>query len=107
MFMAIPHYPYLLLKTLGPHGILSLRGDLKGAFDCNIQAIQIAVKAQATDSREEITTVVAQMNLEELEILAKKPCIVAPPKEADVKKIDLGISDSEKMVTISAHLLTK
>jgi hypothetical protein len=47
------------------------------------------------------------MNLEELEILAKKPCILAPPKEADVKKIDLGISDSEKTATIGAHLSTK
>ena len=28
-FMAIPHYPYLLLKMPGPHGVLSLRGDLK------------------------------------------------------------------------------
>jgi hypothetical protein len=35
-FMAIPHYPYLLLKMLGPHGILSLRGNLKRAFDCDI-----------------------------------------------------------------------
>jgi hypothetical protein len=44
-FMAIPHYPYLLLKMLGPHRILLLRGDLKHAFDCNIQAIQITAKA--------------------------------------------------------------
>jgi hypothetical protein len=43
-FMAIPHYPYLLLKMLGPHGILSLRGNLKCVFDCDIQAIQIAAK---------------------------------------------------------------
>jgi hypothetical protein len=35
-FMAIPHYPYLLLKMPGPHEILSLRGDLKRAFDCDI-----------------------------------------------------------------------
>jgi hypothetical protein len=47
------------------------------------------------------------MNPEKLEILAKKPCILAPPKEADVKKIDLGTSDLEKMATISAHLLAK
>jgi hypothetical protein len=33
-FMAIPYYPYLLLNMPGPHGILSLRGDLKCAFDC-------------------------------------------------------------------------
>jgi hypothetical protein len=44
----------------GPHGILSLQGDLKRAFDCDLQAIQIVAKVQAADDREEITTVVAQ-----------------------------------------------
>jgi hypothetical protein len=44
-FMAIPHYPYLLLKMPRPNGVLSVRGDLKRAFDCNVQAIQIAAKA--------------------------------------------------------------
>jgi hypothetical protein len=78
--MAIPHYPYLLLKMLGPHGILFLRGDLKRAFNCDIQAIQIIAKVQAADGREELSTVTARMNLKELEILAKKPCILAPPK---------------------------
>jgi hypothetical protein len=61
-FMAIPHYPYLQLKMPGPHGILSLWGNLKRAFDCDIQAIQIIAKTQATNGREEITTVAAQMN---------------------------------------------
>jgi hypothetical protein len=77
-FMAIPHYSYLLLKMLGPHGILSLRGNLKRSFDYDIQAIQITAKTQAADGREEITTVAAQMKPEELEIPAKKPCILAP-----------------------------
>jgi hypothetical protein len=57
---------------LGPHRVLSLRGNLKRAFDCDIQAIQIVVKTQVADGREEITTIAAQMNLEELEIPAKK-----------------------------------
>jgi hypothetical protein len=43
----------------------------------------------------------------ELEILAKKPSILAPPKEANVKKIDLGTGDPEKTATISAHLSAK
>jgi hypothetical protein len=80
---------------------------LKRAFDCDIQAIQIAAKTQVADGREKITTIAAQMNPEELEILAKKPSIVAPQKEADVKKIDLGTGDPEKTVTISAHLSAK
>jgi hypothetical protein len=106
-FMAIPHYPYLLLKMPGPHGILSLRGDLKRAFDCDIQAIQIIAKAHAANGREEITTVAAQINPKELEIPSKKPYILAPQKEADIKKIDLGTGDPEKTATISAHLSAK
>jgi hypothetical protein len=47
-------------------------------------------KAQAASGREEIATIAVEMNLEELEILAKRPSILAPPKEADVKQIDLG-----------------
>jgi hypothetical protein len=54
---------------------------LKRAFDCDIQAIQIVVKTQVADGREEITTVAAQINPEELEIPAKKPCILAPQKK--------------------------
>jgi hypothetical protein len=83
-FKAIPHYPYLLLKMLGPNGVLSLRGDLKHAFDCDVQAIQIASKAQAANGREEIATIAVEMNLEELEILAKRPSILAPRRRPSV-----------------------
>jgi hypothetical protein len=47
------------------------------------------------------------MNLEELEIPTKRPSILAPPKEADIKQIDLGTGDPSKTVTISAHLSAK
>ena len=56
-FKAIPHYLYLLLKMPGPNGVLSLQGDLKRAFDYDVQAIQIAAKAQAADGRKEIATI--------------------------------------------------
>jgi hypothetical protein len=105
--LAIPHYPYLLLKMPGPHGVLSLRGNLKCGFDCDIQAIQIAAKTQAADDREEITTIAAQTNPEELELPIKKSSILSPQKEANVKKIDLGTGDPKKIATISAHLSAK
>jgi hypothetical protein len=62
--MAIPHYPYLLLKMLGPNGVLSLRGDLKHAFNCDVQPIQIAAKVQAASGRKEVATIVAKINPE-------------------------------------------
>ena len=71
--MAIPHYPYLLLKMPGTNGVLSLRSDLKRAFDCDVQTNQIVAKAQDADGRKEIATVVAEMSPEELVIPAKNP----------------------------------
>jgi hypothetical protein len=84
--MVILHYPYLLLKMPGPNGVLSLRGDLKRAFDCDVQAVQIVAKAQATSKREEIATVAAEIN---------------------VKQIDLETGDPSKTATINAHFSTK
>ena len=91
----------------GPNGVLSLRSDLKRALDCDVQAIQIAAKAQANDGRKEIATIAMEISQEELEIPAKKLSILAPPKEADVKQIDLGTGDSSKTAIISAHLSVK
>jgi hypothetical protein len=64
-------------------------------------------KAQAASRREEIATIAAEIKPEELEISAKRPCILAPPKEADVKQTDLGICDPSRTATINAHLSAK
>jgi hypothetical protein len=33
-FMAIPHYPYMILKMLGPQGIIIVHTDFQGATEC-------------------------------------------------------------------------
>jgi hypothetical protein len=37
-FMAIAHYAYLVLKMLGPHGVISIRGDVKQNHDYDREA---------------------------------------------------------------------
>jgi hypothetical protein len=54
-----------------------------------------------------MSTVAVEINPEELEIPTKNPSILAPPKEADVKQIDLGTGDPSKTAIISAHLSVK
>ena len=56
-FMSIPHYPYLLLKMLGPNGVLSFWGDLKRSYDCNTKAIQIAATAQQAYEAQKINNI--------------------------------------------------
>jgi hypothetical protein len=41
-FMAIPHYAYMVLKMPGPHGVISNRGDVKRAYDCNKESCEMA-----------------------------------------------------------------
>jgi hypothetical protein len=41
-FMAIPHYTYLVLKMPGTCGVISIRGDIKRAFDCDRECCETA-----------------------------------------------------------------
>ncbi|XP_015697642.1 uncharacterized protein LOC107305230 [Oryza brachyantha] len=33
-FMAVPHYTYLMVKMPGSHGVITLRSNIKQAFNC-------------------------------------------------------------------------
>jgi hypothetical protein len=45
-FMEISHYPYLLLKMLGPNSVLSPRGDLKRSYNYDSEVVELVAKAQ-------------------------------------------------------------
>jgi hypothetical protein len=41
-FMVIPHYAYLVLKMSSPNGVISIKGDIKKAYDCNGESCEMA-----------------------------------------------------------------
>jgi hypothetical protein len=41
-FMAIPHYTYLVLKILGPNGIITVKGNFKLSNTCDKEFNKIA-----------------------------------------------------------------
>jgi hypothetical protein len=47
-FMAIPHYTYLVLKMPGPHAVMSIRGDIKRAYDCDKESCEMADRLVAS-----------------------------------------------------------
>jgi hypothetical protein len=47
--MGIPHYAYLVLKMPGPHGVISIRGDIKRAFDCDRERERERERCETTD----------------------------------------------------------
>jgi hypothetical protein len=108
-FMAVPHYTYLVLKMPSPARVLTLQGDLKISFDCDTEAVELAVTNQVPNAMMEIFAASKKLAPTELEIpektnTANKP---QPSVEVQVKAIDLGTGDSSKTTMIGAGLNQK
>jgi hypothetical protein len=67
-FMAVPHYVYLVLKMLGPQGVLALQGDLKRSYDCDTEAVEFTATTQVPNALMEIFAVSKKLASSELEI---------------------------------------
>jgi hypothetical protein len=105
-FMAIPHYSYMILKMLGPQGIITVRADFQGAAECFRGAIQTALTAEPSialpsqaNSRLEDENFMMPSN--EAQAATSK----RPTKET--KRINLGFSNERKTAIISSSLEDK
>src|SRR5438128_2217484 len=70
-FMAVPHYTYMLMKLLGPNGIISLQGDVHRSFDYDQESCTLAENIQAKANRDTIRLTAAAFQ-DEVEVPAKK-----------------------------------
>jgi hypothetical protein len=59
-FIPILHYAYLVLKMPGPHGIISIRGDVKRAFDCDRESCETADRLLASADLQELKQALAE-----------------------------------------------
>jgi hypothetical protein len=96
-FMAIRHYPYIILKMPGPHGIITMRADFQGAAECYRGAIPtalivgplVALPAQVDGKLAE----------ENFTILSNEaPTTTSMRSIEETKRINLGLSN-ERMTT--------
>jgi hypothetical protein len=54
MFMAIPHYAYMVLKMPGPRGVISITGDVNGAYDYNKESCEMADRLTSSTKLQEL-----------------------------------------------------
>jgi hypothetical protein len=101
-FMAILHYSYMILKMLGPQGIITVRADFQGTAEC----IRVAIQAALTTKPQ--TTSSAQTNSKpegDLAIPANEAQVVTSMRPTEeTKRINLGFAD-ERMTTIISSSL--
>jgi hypothetical protein len=53
-FMETPHYAYLVLKMPGPHGVISIKVDIKHAYDCDKESCEMADRLAASLELQEL-----------------------------------------------------
>jgi hypothetical protein len=63
-FIAILHYAYLVLKMKGPHGVISIRGDVKRAYDYDKETCEIADKLATSTKLQELKEALAESPLD-------------------------------------------
>jgi hypothetical protein len=59
-FMVVPHYAYLVLKMLGPNGIISIRGDVKHACDYDRESCETTDRLLASTKLQELKMALAK-----------------------------------------------
>jgi hypothetical protein len=62
--MAIPHYAYLVLKMPGLHGVISIRGDAKRAYDSGRESCEMADRLMASADLQDLKQALVESPLE-------------------------------------------
>jgi hypothetical protein len=80
--MAIPHYADLILKMPGSRGVISIRGDVNRAFDCD------------RESHEMVDRLMASVELQDLKhALAESP----PPQDPVMPEAKTSIQSEDSL----------
>jgi hypothetical protein len=105
-FMAIPHYPYMILKMPGPQGIITVRADFQCTVECFWGAIQTALTARppvALPAQADGKLVDENFTIPSNEALT----VTSMRSTEKTKRINLGFSDERKTAIISSSLNNK
>jgi hypothetical protein len=104
--MAIPHYVYLLLKMPTKKGVLSLRGNVLIADNCEKEGYATTKALELSIRMQQSIADAKKIPPADLEIPSKKATRAAA-KSKETKEVELLPSDKTKMARIGATLEPK
>jgi hypothetical protein len=101
MVMVIPHYAYLVLKMPGSHGFISIRGDIKCAYDCDKESCETADKLTASVELQEPKKALVESPSNPIMPEAKTSI---QPKDSLSKMVLLSMEEPSKVVHAGNNL---
>jgi hypothetical protein len=103
-FMAIPHYAYLALKMPWPRGVISIRGDVKLAFDYDRDSCEIADKLTTSLELQELKQALAESPLDPVMPEAKTSKTSIQSEDTLSKMILLLTEEPSKVAHVGNNL---
>ena len=104
MFMAIPHYAYLVLKMPGPAGVITLHRDHQKAYECDRESSDLADITVASLEVAKVLQQAAELPQESDLPAPKTSKLTLEPDEKLTKTIQQDPGDSAKVTHIGAQL---
>jgi hypothetical protein len=99
-FLAIPYYAYLVLKMSGPCGVISIRGDIKRAFNCDRESYEMADRLLASAELQELKYALAESHPDPVMPKAKTSKMSIQSEDALSKIISLSTEEPSKVAHV-------
>jgi hypothetical protein len=103
-FMAILHCPYMVLKMSGLHGVISIRGDVKRAYDCDKESYEMADRLTASIELRELKDSLAESPLDLVIPDSKASKMSIQLEDALSKQVPLSMEEPSKVAHIGNTL---
>jgi hypothetical protein len=102
--MVIPHYSYLVLKMLGPNGVMSIKGDVKRAYDYDQESCKMVDALLAFVELKNLKKAMAESLLDPVMPESKTSKLSIQPEDKLNKTILLISSDPSKDTHVGRNL---
>jgi hypothetical protein len=103
-FMTIPHYAYLVLKMSGPNGVISIKGDVKHAYDCDRESCKMADMLLASTELQELKKPFVESHTDPIMSEAKTSKLSIQPENTLSKIVPLSLDESSKVAHVRNNL---
>jgi hypothetical protein len=103
-FMAVPHYAYLVMKMPGPNGIISIRGDVKHAYDYDRESCETADRLLASTELQELKMALAESHPDPIMPEAKTSKVSIQLKDNLSKTVPLSLDELSKVTHVGNSL---
>jgi hypothetical protein len=102
--MVIPHYAYLILKMRGPNGVISIKGDVKRAYDYNRESCKTVDALIASVELQNLKKAMAESLLDPVMPESKTLMLSIQPEDKLNMAIQLFPGESSKVAHVGNNL---